>query len=256
MKRSPKEWGFFVRPGSGTKLPAGGIYPPYGPIGHWEVTAKVAEAIGFSPPGINVLCDAAQDPDFYDFGTLAAHAQTPDEADLCGSDSFKRKVIIEEAIGDYVEWVSVQFRRCTSSLEKGEVRLSLYWLGYALHGVQDLAVHKGITNGEHASSNENPDFQAADVALAFEYARSLLDAVRNALGQKGFDRLRNHDGEGRLSFFEKHRVDIHPDGWDLDDRIGDYQAAGEKYKKIDPVPEPVRWDREFVLSRVLETICC
>jgi len=92
MKRSPKEWGFFVRPGSGTKLPAGGIYPPYGHIGHWEVTAKVAEAMGFSPPGINVLCDAAQDPDFYEFGTLAAQAQTPDEADQCGSDSFKRTI--------------------------------------------------------------------------------------------------------------------------------------------------------------------
>jgi hypothetical protein len=212
MKRSPKEWDFTVKPGPGTKLPSGGIYPPYGHIGHWEVTAKAAEEMGFSSPGANVLCDAAQDPDFYDFGTIAAHAQTPDEADLKGTVGNKRAAIIDKAIDDYVGWVDAQFQRCKSALEQGNERLSLYWLGYALHGVEDLAVHKGITNGEHAASEVSPDFQAADVALSGVYARRMLDAVRNALGQKGFDRLRNHDGEGRLGFREKHREGIHPRG--------------------------------------------
>ena len=228
MKRSPKEWDFTVKPGPGTRLPSGGIYPPYGHIGHWEVTGKVIEEMGFSAPGSNVLCDAAQDPDFYDFGTVAAHAQTPDEADLCGPDSVKRTAIIDKAIDDYVAWVDAQFQRCTSALEQGDARLSLYWLGYALHGVEDLAVHKGITNGEHASTTDNPDFQAADVALSYVYARRMLDAVRNALGQDGFDRLRNHDGEGKLGFFEKHRKDIHPGGWDIDNRAGRVQGRGKK----------------------------
>lgn len=254
MKRSPKEWGFSVRPGPGTRLPSGGIYPPYGHIGHWEVTGKVIEEMGFSAPGGNVLCDAAQDPDFYDFGTVAAHAQTPDEADLCGQDSAKRTAIIDKAVNDYVGWVDAQFQRCTSALQKGKVRLSLYWLGYALHGVEDLAVHKGITNGEHASTTNNPDYQAADVALSYVYARRMLDAVRSALGQDGFDRLRNHDGDGRLNFIEKHRKGIHPEGWDIDNHFSEYEAAGKRYKTIKPVPEPVRWDREFVLSLLLETI--
>jgi hypothetical protein len=146
LRGSPKEWDFTVSPGPGTKLPSGGIYPPYGHIGHWEVTGKVIEEMGFSAAGSNVLCDAAQDPDFYDFGTAAAHAQTPDEADLCGPDSAKRTAIIDKAVDDYVRWVDAQFQRSKSVLDK---RLSLYWLGYMLHGVEDLAVHKGITNGEH-----------------------------------------------------------------------------------------------------------
>ena len=107
--------------------------------------------------------------------------------------------------------------------------------GTLLHGVEDLAVHKGITNGEHASTADNPDFQAADVALSYVYARRLLDAVRNALGQDGFDRLRNHDGEGKLGFFEKHRKEIHPRG--LGHRqlhVSEYKAAGKKYKTIKP----------------------
>jgi pimeloyl-ACP methyl ester carboxylesterase len=210
--------------------------------------------MGFSAPGSNIFCDAAQDPDFYDFGTVAAHAQTHDEADLCGPDSVKRTAIIDKAINDYVGWVGAQFQRCVSALEKGNVRLSLYWLGYVLHGVEDLAVHKGITNGEHACTTDSPDYQAADVALSSVYARRMLDAVRNALGQQGFDRLRNHDGDGKLSFIEKHRKEIHPGGWDIDNLSGQYKAAGIKYKTIKPPPEPVRWDREFVLSRVLETI--
>jgi hypothetical protein len=132
MRRSPKEWNFIVGPGPGTRLPSGGIYPPYGHIGHWEVTAKVTEGMGFSSPGSNVLCDAAQDPDFYDFGTVAAHAQTPDEADMCGVDSAKRIAIIDKAISDYVVWVDAQFQRCNAALEKGEVRLALPTLPFPL----------------------------------------------------------------------------------------------------------------------------
>jgi pimeloyl-ACP methyl ester carboxylesterase len=254
MKRSPKEWDFAIEPGPGTRLPSGGIFPPYGHIGHWEVTGKIIEEMGFSAPGSNVLSDAAQDPDFYDFGTVAAHAQTPDKADLCGSDTDKRTAIIDRAVDDYVAWVDAQFQRCAAALEKGDTRLSLYWLGYALHGVEDLAVHAGITNGEHASATANPDYGAADVALSSVYARRMLDAVRNALGQDGFDRLRNHDGEGKLGPFEKRQRDVHPGGWDLDGGIGDYRAAGKKYLVIKPKPEPVRWDREVVLSRLLDTI--
>lgn len=254
MKRSPKDWNFMVKPGGGTKLPSGGLYPPYGHIGHWEITAKVTEEMGFSAPGINVLSDAAQDPDFYEFGTAAAHAQTPDEADLCGSDPGKRSALIQEAIEAYVTWVDLRFQRCRAALEEKNQRLSLYWLGTLLHGVEDLAVHQGITNGEHASTTDNPDFGAADVALAYVYARRVLDAVRNALGQEGFDRLRNHDGEGKLSFFEKHRKDVYPNGWDIDNCYNEYDTAGKQYPSIKPRPEPVRWDREVVLSQVLETV--
>ncbi len=254
MKRSPKEWDFIVKPAAGTKLPSGGIYPPWGHIGHWEVTGKVLEEMGFSAPGSDILCDAAQDPDFYEFGTIAAHAQTPDDADLCGNDGAKRTAIINKAVEDYLKWLSAHIRRSATAVEEGNTRLALYWLGYALHGVEDLAVHKGITNGEHASTADNPDFQAADVALSYVYARRVLDAFRNAVGQDNFDRLRNHDGDGKLSFFEKHRKDIHPEGWDIDTRLGEYKAAGERYLTITPKPAPVRWDREVVLSRVLDAI--
>ncbi len=254
MKRSPKEWEFIVKPAAGTKLPSGGIYPPWGHIGHWEVTGKVLEEMGFSAPGSDILCDAAQDPDFYEFGTAAAHAQTPDDADLCGSDSAKRTAIINQAVEDYLTWLSAQVERSVTAVEEGNTRLALYWLGYALHGVEDLAVHKGITNGEHASTADNPDFQAGDVALSYVYARRVLDAFRDAVGQDNFDRLRNHDGDGKLGFLEKRRKDIHPEGWDIDTRLGDYKAAGERYVTITPRPAPVRWDREVVLSRVLDTI--
>jgi hypothetical protein len=254
MKRSPREWDFIVKPGPGTRLPSGGLYPPWGHVGHWEVTGKVIEEMGFSSPASNILCDAAQDPDFYDFGTVAAHAQTPDEADQCGPDAAKRNAIINLATRDYVAWVETQIQKCRSALDQGEVRFSLYWLGYALHGVEDLAVHKGITNGEHASMMDNPDYQATDVALSSVYARRMLDAVRNGLGHDNFNRLRNHDGEGKLSFLEKHRKNIHPGGWDIDSRISEYKSAGKKYKTIRPKPEPVRWDRENVLSLVLEAV--
>jgi hypothetical protein len=77
---------------------------------------------------------------------------------------------------------------------------------------------------------------------------------RKALGQQGFDRLRNYDGDGKLSVSEKHRGDIHPGGLDIDNHLFEYEASGNRYNTIQPKPDPVRWDREFVLSRVLEKI--
>jgi len=247
-----EEWDFATQ--TGTKLPSGGIYPPYGHIGHWEVTAKVIEELGFSAPASDILCDAAQDPDFYEFSKPAAHAQTPDKADLCGSDSNKRAAIIAKAVKDYVKWVEDCFSKSRSALKKGDTRLSLYWLGYALHGIEDLAVHQGITNGEHASAKDNPDFQAEDVALSYVYARRMLDTVRNALGQNGFDSLRNFNGQGKFSFLEKHNKKIHPGGWDIDNHFDEFNQAGKKYEELDPKPDPVRWDREVVLSQVLESV--
>jgi pimeloyl-ACP methyl ester carboxylesterase len=252
--RRLKGWEFIVRPGDGTKLRPGGIYPPYGNIGHWEVTAKVVEEFGFSAPASDVVCDAAQDPDFYDFATVAAHAQTPDEADLSKGDTGKRRAIIETATADYVKWMNEKLELCISALKDGNERLSIYWLGYALHGIEDLAVHKGITNGEHASAKDNPDLNADDVALSYVYSRRMLDAVRNALGQDGFDRLRNYDGDGKLSFWEKHDKNVHPSGWDIDNHFTEYSSAGDRYKKIRPRPEPVRWEREVVLAQVLDKI--
>ena len=249
---SPKDWRFSVGRSPGMRLPSGGLVPPYGHIGHWEVTGKVAEEVGFSPAAVNILCDAAQDPDFYEFSIPSAHCQTPDEADLCGTDTAKRAAIINDAVDSYVEWIGTQFAKCNSSLEQGKPRRALYWLGYMLHGVEDLAVHKGITNGQHAAAVQNPDYEPADIALSYVYARRVLDAVRNALGQEGYDRLRNHHGDGKLSVFEKHSEDIHPDGWDIDNHFHEYEEAGKKYKTIRPRPEPVLWDREVVLSRILE----
>ncbi|HSR11978.1 MAG TPA: hypothetical protein VLS90_11105, partial [Thermodesulfobacteriota bacterium] len=222
MPNSPKDWNFAIKPGPATRLPSGGFIPPYGHIGHWEVTAKIAEEMGFSAPAIDILCDAAQDPDFYDFQTVPAHAQTPDEADLCGTDAARRDAIIARAIEEYLAWVNELFQRCVSALQGGKVRLALYWLGYALHGIEDLAVHKGITNGEHASSANNPDYEAADVALSYVYARRMLDAARDALGQDGFDSLRNHSGDGRLGIFEKRARGVHPRGYDIDNGLQGY----------------------------------
>ena len=72
MQKSPKDWNFKVKSAPGTRLPSGGIYPPYGHIGHWEVTGKITEEMGFSAQSVDILCDAAQDPDFYDFETVPA----------------------------------------------------------------------------------------------------------------------------------------------------------------------------------------
>ena len=54
-----------------------------------------------------------------------------------------------EARAAFIRWSQCQLKRVADACTKpAEERL--YWLGYALHGVQDLAFHQGISNAEHA----------------------------------------------------------------------------------------------------------
>ncbi len=253
MTESPKQWlipAETVPRKPGSKLASGGHFPSGGHSGHWEVTEKIARELKFSPEAIDILCDAAQDPDFYEFSVPAAHAQTPD----CIYDvSGDRAAAIESAIAAYGEWVAANFRKCVLALAAKNTRLALYWLGYMLHGIEDLAVHMGITNGEHAARKISPDHVRANIKFAFEYARQAMGAVRSALGESEFSLLQEHRGDKGYDKPEKLAA-IHPKGWDIEDTFGEYRIAGEKYQKMSPKPEPVLWDRERVLACVLQRL--
>lgn len=63
-----------------TRLPSGGFINLWLNTGHYEVTQEAAERFGFSSAAVDILRDAAQDPDFYEFTIPLKHC-TPGSAE-------------------------------------------------------------------------------------------------------------------------------------------------------------------------------
>lgn len=146
---------------------------PWTQEGHYEATAKAGAMLGqdLSPAAIAVLADASQDPDFFDWRTMAAHGQTP--LDVAGRPLDEQ--IAQQGFRDFIrEHVNSAAKACAA----GDVRSALYWTGYALHAVEDVAPHRGRTNEEHAYNayveNKNPDREDAAFTLARDLAASML----------------------------------------------------------------------------------
>lgn len=157
--------------------------------GHYEVTKHVAElhleANALRPSGkaILVLADASQDPDFFDWDTPAAHGQTP-----TGTNSMPT---VPASLGQtaWVTWIDAYVDRagadCTAAAAAAEgsagrtekTRTALYFLGYAVHAVEDVASHRGRTNPEHsynAYAGNNPDEAPSSIKLAEDMAGTFL----------------------------------------------------------------------------------
>jgi hypothetical protein len=128
-----------------------------------------------------LIADAAQDGDFYAWSDPQAHAQTGSEessscqTDACPAnepDCWKQRMYL---------WVEQQLTRAREACEQSRTREALYFVGYSLHAVQDVATHQGRTNCEHAYDayiqNSNPDLVDVYTQLGRELSRDYLQAV-------------------------------------------------------------------------------
>jgi hypothetical protein len=104
--------------------------------GHYEVTQEATEWFGFPSAAVSVLRDAAQDPDFYDWGAPEAHALSPNRDDYLGSAA--REKAVAAAIARFVAGVAGRYSRACGHLAKDDVRTALYWVGYLLHSADAL----------------------------------------------------------------------------------------------------------------------
>ena len=125
-----------------TSLAAGGLLSWN--IGHYDLTRDALMNFKVSDSAVTVAADASQEPDFFEFNVPAAHAQTPND-DNSGVTTLTKP----EAIAVYTQWMATRIKAC-STTAKSDAKGGLFLLGYMLHAVQDLAVHRGITNAQHS----------------------------------------------------------------------------------------------------------
>jgi pimeloyl-ACP methyl ester carboxylesterase len=238
-----------------TRLPSGGWINLWLNIGHYEITQESAERFGFSSAAVDILRDAAQDPDFYEFTFPSAHAQSPDKVAFMPPGP-ERDEAIQKGIDAYKQWARAQAGKLHKAVSKKNIRLALYWLGYVIHGIQDLGPHGGMPNPEHAALDalkKSPDEDSSSVQLSHYYTQEFLRHIRGALGEDEFDLLRNWDGDGNLSKAEKEHLFGH--GWDLSvETVMEFKKGGEKYLEMNPQPVSVRWPREMVFTEIIESL--
>lgn len=238
-----------------SKLPSGGWINLWLNIGHYEVTQDAAEKFGFSSAAIDILRDAAQDPDFYEFTLASAHAQSPDKIAFMAPGPVRDEAI-QKGIEEFKQWVIDFFHKIQKCMAQNNTRAALYWLGYVLHGIQDLGPHGGMPNPEHAAldlTDQSPDDDAGSIQLSRYYTQEFFRHIREALGEDQFDLLRNWDGEGNLTKGEKGNLFGH--GWDLSiEAVKQFKDGGKIYLDTSPAPVSVRWPRERVFTEIVESL--
>ncbi|UPU37467.1 hypothetical protein M1B72_07110 [Geomonas paludis] len=150
--------------------------------GHWEMTSQAVNKANYkiSPDGERIMCDASQDPDFYEFDDIQAHAQTKESVSGKITDQTIAKL-------DFYKWGHDRIKIATERCKDGQTRLALYWLGSTLHTIQDLFFHEGITNEEHAylsgpDFNHDFDFENFDTRFNFG-AESSTELLNFVLGE-------------------------------------------------------------------------
>lgn len=244
-----------------TRLPSGGwlsrITGDWEP-GHLEITGDVLRSFGFSENAIDVVGDASQDPDFYDWNTPYAHAQTNNDEEGRTAESQK------EAQANYLSWIKRLTERLLSITEK-DVRSGLFMFGYILHGIQDLATHKGITNAQHSylsklfGRKDDPDHIESNRLKARAYSKKFVQSLRKKQ-RKSFEKLIGY--KGRLLPWDKPMPPekaklLNKEGWDLTPQAFiEYSALCKKYEKIkkDNPIESTLWETDEVFERVLKNL--
>lgn len=243
-----------------TRLPSGGWLSHM--TGHWEpghldLSKEVLRDLGFSESAIDVVGDASQDPDFYDWYAPYAHAQTSNDPEG------KTNQSKEESIGNYQNWMKTLNQKLIASTQK-DVRSGLFFLGYVLHGIQDLATHQGITNAQHSyvsklfGKKEDPDHNPENGKRAKEYSERFMDFLRRRYPQT-HKKLLGYQGQGgiwpweKLLPGEKRRL-LHKEGWDLTPAAFiEYSTLNKKYEKIKngyPI-ESTLWKTDEVFENLL-----
>lgn len=212
--------------------------------GHSDVTLRAvrqinAHKVRVSPSAARILADASQDPDLFDWSTMAAHAQSPFGAS-------GKPAEVEAAKEQWIQFVQRYVAKARASCQQGGegTRRALYYTGYALHAVEDAAPHRGRTNEEHSynayQEGKSPDVEVNAVILAERMAVRFLDRVLQGGLTGCAAQFASYNGGG-VSYLYK----VTELGFSLTmtpDELSKYKKSQIQFKAIKETPgSRVRW---------------
>jgi hypothetical protein len=213
--------------------------------GHYEVTAKAVDRLKssqapgfaqFSGAAVEVLQDASQDPDFYEWDSPEAHAQSPN--DPAG------RLVPGDWPAGWMKWTQAKFDSAKRAAEAGQFAHALYWVGYGLHSIEDLASHRGRSNAEHSCNERighSPDMETASIDYAVELASQVLEQLPARFGSSHWGGLAHYVGPSKLSSAEK--THLLQRGWDFGvGKAWTYRNLGKQFERLaDRAEHQIRW---------------
>lgn len=224
---------------SGTKWR--GICLPGTSKGHFDATLEVVEAMGttFSAKAQAILADASQDPDVFEWTNMSAHGQTPDKDGMPATANGE---------ADLVNWfrgrIQLAAAACQSPSDPNMTKQALYWTGYALHALEDLAPHRGRTNPEHsynAAHGENPDAAGDAYKLAVDIVNQALKRLLDGPLQSCKPQFATYSGP-QVSYKEKLAPPYSLKRDFTAKSLVDYKRSAAAFEKVKDKPGAViRW---------------
>lgn len=196
-------------------LPFASLLGHLGKAGHFELSKSSAKDAGFSAKASALLADASRDADFLEWTNPAAHAQTPNDANamLVGDPKTNKAA--------FQKWVADKHARAVRACQDGDYSKALYLVGYALHGVQDLAFHEGMSNAEHSHAdniqNRNIDSQErydSKFALAKRLSDVLLVRFKRSIKPDCWSKLLSGEGVQSLGRLDRPKA-VGVNGYDF-----------------------------------------
>lgn len=172
--------------------------------GHYDVTWEVLREEGmpwsFSQDAAKVIADASRDPDLFEWSCPAAHAQNPIEVNRSNVQSSSGKQA-------FYLWLKHRLDDIQKAQTANDDRLALYHLGRALHSIQDLASHRGMTNAEHSwldHRGEGPDEDTKiNIPLAKTLTREFIENILRKWPSINYSRLTNPTAQlNKWGYFE------------------------------------------------------
>jgi hypothetical protein len=127
---------------------------------HFAETRRIAQEVGFAPCQALWLAIGDCSVDLRHWTTDCAHGMTP-------VDTHTGQPTIDPDIAraGWQAWIDHHVRRASQQLEdRPHAHAPLYFMGLALHAIQDQEAHQGMTNTEHARRSvvgDDPDVAPA-----------------------------------------------------------------------------------------------
>lgn len=208
------------------------------PYFHQTQTRNLLKKQGFSDIVTSIVSEASKWPDSYRWTNHASHAQSPSGSDGLPHDIKQAQNDCSGLLREYIE-----------TIRNSEPNERLVWLGFALHLVQDLAVHQGRTKNEHAWNAllwfPNPDWSLNGLRQGAKYIQHLIQHIEKTFPTEEYQKLRA--GIGVRSLLESERTSLlGPRNYSRRSLIG-FIPVGLRYPFIQDKSKRARWDTEQVL---------
>jgi hypothetical protein len=178
----------------------------WGPNGHPRITFDAARSAEFDVPEdvARVIALGSIAPDYFEFDSPAAHAQTPDPA--LTKDRRHLRVSCDEqdvsrrnAVANSVEWHNAYLTASAREMKSGHRERAAFLLGYAMHNAEDLGTHGGMSNLVHsamAARGNDPDMDYERLAVSREMAALDLSRFRREIGETNWRLFRGQSVRG------------------------------------------------------------